>query len=191
MQAIIDSINNGFIKNVKPVVVISNNSKSKVRKRAKKENIPFYHLSSITHPSTNDFDKAMIDILLDYKIDLIILAGYMKKIGSLILNMFGSRILNIHPSLLPKFGGKGMHGDHVHKAVLKAKETITGVTIHIVNNKYDRGPIIAQKKVNVFDTDTVRSLANRVLKCEHKLYSNTIAQLIYNLKEKEKINVRL
>ncbi len=177
MQAIIDSIKNGSLK-ATPVVVISNNSESKALKRAETEGIPHYHLSSNTHPDPTVLDQTILDILTSHDTDLVILAGYMKKIGNLILEAFQGRILNIHPALLPKFGGKGMYGGKVHTAVLKAGEKESGVTVHLVDDLYDHGPTLAQKRVPVLEGDTPETLAERVLKEEHKLYSETIGKII-------------
>ncbi|MCP4753637.1 MAG: phosphoribosylglycinamide formyltransferase [Proteobacteria bacterium] len=177
MQAVLDSINNGVLDAV-PVAVIGNNSKSKAFERAANENIPYYHLSGKSHPDPEKLDLAMLDILKRHRTNLVVLAGYMKKIGRYTLKAYNGRILNIHPALLPKFGGQGMYGKRVHEAVLKAGDSQTGVTIHVVDEKYDHGPIIAQEKVPVMENDTVDSLAERVLQCEHKLYSETIAKIV-------------
>ncbi len=177
MQAIIDSIKNGVL-DASPVVVISNNSNSQAFERAQKEGFPSYHLSGKTHPDPDILDMAMLEVLKKHEADLIVLAGYMKKIGKRVLDAFDGRILNIHPALLPKFGGKGMFGKHVHEAVLESGAKETGVTIHIVDEKYDHGPILAQKKVPVLETDTAESLADRVLKLEHVLYAETIGKIV-------------
>ena len=124
MQAIIDAINAGTL-DVNPVVVISNNSNSKAFDRAKNENIPRHHISGKTHPDPDESDRAMCETLQKYKADLVILAGYMKKIGDKTLSAFNGRILNIHPALLPKFGGQGMYGLRVHEAVLAAGQDTT------------------------------------------------------------------
>jgi phosphoribosylglycinamide formyltransferase-1 len=145
-----------------PCIIISNNSESKVLKRAKEERIPFRHLSSKTHPDLNDLDTEILETLKKYNVNLIILAGYMKKLGPKVLKNYKSRILNIHPALLPKYGGKGMYGNYIHEAVLQAKEKETGVTIHIVDEDYDTGRIINQIKVPVFESDTVEILSKRV-----------------------------
>ena len=157
MQAIIDACKNNELEAV-PCVVISNNSDSKALVRAKAEKIPNYHLSSKTHNSFEDLDEAMLQILKKHNVTIIILAGYMKKIGPKVMNFFHGKILNIHPALLPKYGGKGMYGQNVHKAVLKANEKETGVTIHLVDENYDTGKIINQCKIPVMLNDTVETL---------------------------------
>jgi phosphoribosylglycinamide formyltransferase-1 len=112
-----------------------------------------------------------------HDVDTVILAGYMKKLGPLTLQAFRGRILNIHPALLPKFGGQGMYGKRVHEAVLQAGETVTGVTVHVVDEVYDHGRILAQCIVPVEEGDTVDSLAGRVLQQEHRLYAETLQRI--------------
>lgn len=177
MQAIIDAIRSGKL-NADPVVVISNNSESKALQRAENENIPCYHLSSTTHPDPDDLDQTIMETLKKHDTDLVVLAGYMKKIGEKTLKAFNGRILNIHPALLPRFGGKGMYGKKVHQAVLDSGEKESGVTVHIVDDQYDNGPILAQKRVPILENDTVDDLADRVLQEEHKIYAETIARII-------------
>ncbi|MBU2645972.1 phosphoribosylglycinamide formyltransferase [bacterium] len=177
MQAIIDAVKLGRI-NANLVAVISNNSGSMALKRAKKENIPYYHVSNLTHGTPEEMDAGIVSILKTSGADLVVLAGYMKKIGDRTLEAFKGRILNIHPALLPKFGGQGLYGKRVHEAVLKSGDPVTGVTIHLVDEKYDTGPILAQEQVAVLKDDTIDSLAERVLKKEHTLYAETIAKII-------------
>ena len=138
-------------------LVVSNNPNSYALERAKNSNIPTYII--------NGKDKEKVDIELEnvldnYDIDLIILAGYLKLIGEKLINKY--TIINTHPSLLPKFGGKGMYGMNVHKAVVEAKEEFSGPTIHYVNNKYDEGNIISQTKVKLSSNETPESLAKKV-----------------------------
>ncbi|MGB9911864.1 MAG: formyltransferase family protein, partial [Candidatus Kapaibacteriota bacterium] len=105
------------------------------------------------------------------------LAGYMKKVGPKVLNHFKNRVLNIHPALLPKYGGKGMYGKFVHEAVLKAREPQSGCTVHLVDEVYDHGRILGQRVVTVFPDDTVETLAERVLNEEHKLYPEILQKI--------------
>jgi len=177
MQAIIDAFKTGKLQ-AKPVVMISNNSNSGALLRAKQESIPAYHMSSKTHPDSEALDQAMLKAFLSHAVDIIVLAGYMKKLGSKTLGKYSGAILNIHPALLPKFGGKGMYGMNVHKAVIGAGETETGVTVHLVDEEYDTGPIIAQARVPVMPDDTPEILAKRVLEYEHKLFPDTLQKII-------------
>jgi phosphoribosylglycinamide formyltransferase-1 len=177
MQAIIDACKTGVIAAV-PAVVITNNKDSGAMKRAQNENIPVYHISAKTEGSEEKANLAIFAALEKHGVELIILAGYMKKIGTNILEKYSDRILNIHPALLPKYGGQGMYGKFVHDAVIKAGETETGVTIHLVNDEYDKGRIIAQAKVQVMPGDSAESLGERVLEAEHKLYVNTVRDVV-------------
>jgi len=110
-------------------------------------------------------------------VDLVLLAGYMKKLGSVTLSTFQGRVLNIHPALLPKFGGAGMYGLRVHEAVIEAGEATTGVTVHLVDDEYDHGRAIAQREVAVLQGDSAESLSKRVLALEHELYVETLAAI--------------
>jgi phosphoribosylglycinamide formyltransferase-1 len=174
MQAIVDACRAGRLTAM-PAVVISNNSKSGAIERAEREGIPHYHISGKTHPGGED--EAIADVMAKREVDLVILAGYMKKLGTQTLRQFGGRILNIHPALLPKFGGKRMYGKYVHEAVLRAGEKVSGPTVHLVDEQYDRGRILAQTEVPVLPDDTVESLSERVLEQEHKLYPATIQRI--------------
>ena len=151
-------------------VVISNNSRSKAIDRARTQGLPWAHLSSHTHSDPDSLDRAILDCLRRHETDLVVLAGYMKKLGKETLAAFTDRIINIHPALLPAFGGKGMYGERVHQAVLASGVRVTGATVHLVNERYDSGPIIAQEVVKIFEKDTAESVAERVLRIEHTLY---------------------
>ncbi len=176
MQAIIDAIKQGRL-DAEARVVISNNSQAFALERARREGIPCYHISSKHYPNEEDLDQAIVDTLKKYEVDIVVLAGYMKKVGSRVLNHFKNRVLNIHPALLPKFGGKGMYGMNVHKAVLEAGEKFSGCTVHLVDEIYDHGRILGQAVVPVEPNDTVESLAQRVLEQEHKLYPEILQKI--------------
>jgi phosphoribosylglycinamide formyltransferase-1 len=176
MQAILDAIKNGVLT-AQPALLISNNRHSQATARAAQEGMPFQVLNGVTHPDPDALDQAMLAALLEHGVGLIILAGFMKKIGPRVLAHFDGRILNIHPSLLPKFGGQGMFGHHVHRAVLEAGETVTGISIHLVDAEYDQGRILAQAEVPVLPGDSVESLAARVLVREHQFFVETLAAL--------------
>lgn len=160
LQAIIDSIENKKL-DAKISIVVSNNPDAYALERARKAGIPIY---IITSKGIENIDNELSEVLKDYEIDLIVLAGYLRKIGDKLLARY--RIINTHPSLLPKFGGKGMHGMHVHQAVIDAGERISGVTVHFVNDEYDSGSIIRQTTVDVLDTDDAESLSAKVQKAE-------------------------
>ena len=124
-----------------------------------------------------EFVERQINLLEKHKIDLIVLAGYIKKLPKEITDKFENRIINIHPALLPKFGGKGMYGMNVHKAVIEAKEKYSGPTIHFVDDIYDNGEILLQKKVEISADDTPESLQKKVLELEHVVYPEAIKLL--------------
>ncbi len=177
MQSIIDSVNNGSLfANI--VCFITNNSNCFAMERAKKENIPSYHVSSKTHPDFTDYKDELLRIINYHKADIIILAGYMKLLPTEIIHSVNGKVLNIHPALLPNYGGDGMFGMNVHNAVIKAGEKESGVTIHLVDSEYDKGKILAQAKCPVFKEDTPSELAKRVLTLEHKLYPETIQRIV-------------
>lgn len=156
LQSVIDAINNGTL-NAKINLVVSNNPSAYAIERARKNNIDTYIINSKTN---EEIDVELSSVLEKYDIDLIVLAGYLKMIGNRLINKY--KIINTHPSLLPKFGGKGMYGMKVHRAVWEAKEKFTGPTIHFVNNEYDKGNIIVQTKIEVKDTDTPDVISAKV-----------------------------
>ena len=151
------------------VVVISNNRKSKALARAEKANIPTQHISTLTHGSRSLADQAIAKTLIDESIDWLLLLGYMKPVTAPILEALPERVINIHPSLLPKFGGKGFYGRFVHQAVLDSRDTVTGATLHHVSEIYDRGQVISQKEVPVKRQDEIEVLETRVKKAERAL----------------------
>ncbi|HEY9189024.1 MAG TPA: phosphoribosylglycinamide formyltransferase [Ignavibacteria bacterium] len=172
-KSVLDKIKEGYLES-EIKVVISNNSNAGILEIARLNNIPSYHISIKQFNSENEFNQKILDVLEKHSVDFILLAGYMKKIDSNIVNKYKNRILNIHPALIPSFCGQGMYGLNVHKAVLDYGCKITGVTVHLVNEEYDNGPIVLQKPVEVNDDDTPEELADRVLKEEHKLIIEAI-----------------
>ena len=127
-------------------------------RRAAREGVPGFHLSTKTHPRPADLDAAIEGVLVDHGVELVVLAGYMRMLGPRVLGRYLGRVLNVHPALLPAYGGRGMYGERVHAAVLAAGERVTGVTVHLVDEEYDQGPIVAQAEVPVLEGDTVESL---------------------------------
>ena len=172
LQALIDGSLDAEIK-----VVISNNSRSLALERARRVRIPTAHLSSMAHSDSTRLDAAIADTLTSHGVELVALAGYMRKLGLETLRRYRNRILNIHPALLPKFGGQGMYGERVHSAVLAAGERVSGVSAHLVDEEYDRGPVIAQAEVPVLPGDKPDTLAAHVLEQEHLLYPQTIQRI--------------
>jgi phosphoribosylglycinamide formyltransferase-1 len=177
MQAVVDACRNGSLP-AEPVLVISNNPEAQALDRARRSGVAACCLNARTHPGAESLDAAILDTLIRHGAELVVLAGYMKMIGPLTLACFHNRIINIHPALLPRHGGQGMYGLRVHAAVLAAKETTTGVTIHLVNGEYDSGRILAQSPVAVQEDDTPETLARRVLAEEHRLLVATLREII-------------
>ncbi|MCX6152899.1 MAG: phosphoribosylglycinamide formyltransferase [Candidatus Kapabacteria bacterium] len=176
MQAIIESCKQGMLTAI-PRAVISNNSKSLALEKAKNQGIATFHVSGKTHLGDGAVDRAIVDIFKNNNVDTVILAGYMKIVSKIILDEFKGRVLNIHPALLPDFGGEGMFGLKVHEAVLKAGEKESGCTVHLVDEIYDNGRILGQSRVPVFPVDDVDSLSARVLVQEHILYSKILKEI--------------
>ena len=173
LQAIIDNIEKGIV-NAQIRAVISNNSKSGALERARNHNIPAIHLSHKQFATPEEFDQRLLSVLKENETDLVILAGYMKMLSPTIVRAYKNKILNIHPALLPSFGGTGMYGIHVHEAVIDSGVKVTGVTVHLVDEIYDHGAIIVQECVPVLPDDTPETLQQRVLPHEHELYSKAI-----------------
>lgn len=177
-KAILEAKKSGIIvSDIK--LLVTNNSDCGAVAIAKENNIPVFHISRKVYPDLSDENYANLFMqkFAEHEIDLIVLAGYMKMMSPVIIRKFPKRIINIHPALLPKFGGKGMYGMNVHRAVIEAGEKVSGITIHFVNEKYDEGEIIFQKTVDVADDDDADSLQKKVLKLEHKYYSEVIHKI--------------
>lgn len=156
LQSVIDAINNRELK-ARINLVVSDNPNAYALQRAKECSIDTYLINS---KLKEDIDVELCDVLENYDVDLIVLAGYLRMIGERLIDKY--KIINTHPSLLPKFGGKGMYGMKVHTAVWEAKEEFTGPTIHFVNNEYDKGNIITQTKIEVKETDTPEVISAKV-----------------------------
>ena len=176
LQAVIDACEDGTLA-ATVTLVISNNSDAKALKRAKKHGIEALHLSARTHGNADELDEALTAALGEAKADWILLAGYMKKLGPQTLGAYRNRILNTHPSLLPKYGGQGLFGRNVHQAVLDAGDTESGATVHLVAEEYDSGPILSQVRVQVKSDDSVESLEERVKSAERNLIVATLIEL--------------
>ena len=182
-QALIDAVESGKIE-ARIKGLVSNKSGIKALERAKKFGIDTFIIAPSSFENYEDYIRAMLEKLREWKADLIVLAGYMIKIPSEVINEYSGRIVNIHPSLLPKYGGKGFYGINVHRAVIDNDEEESGCTVHIVTEDYDKGPILAREKVPVKNSDDPESLAKRVLKKEHFLLPKVVAELIEDLNPK-------
>ena len=172
-KAIIDHIGEGDLE-AQCKFLITNNGTCGAVAHAEEYGIPVHHISGKTHPEQAAYEAALLEVLDRYNVDLLILAGYMKALPASFVRRMAGRILNIHPSLLPKYGGKGFWGIHVHEAVIAAHEKESGPTVHLVSEEIDQGKILAQLKVSVLEGDTPEVLAARVLEQEHDLYWKTI-----------------
>lgn len=181
LQAIIDAIKNSILKEVEIAIVISNKKDALALTRAQTAGIKSIFLNPKDFKNNTDYEKELIDLIKSYNVDLIVLAGYLRILGRNFVNAFLNKIINIHPALLPDFGGKGMYGEKVHEAVIKSGTKESGCTVHFVTSNIDAGPIIAQRKVSVLETDTPKSLAKRVLKEEHKLLIETIRKILFGV----------
>jgi len=177
MVSVLEAIENNGLQ-INPTVLICNNKDANALKNAEKFGLKTYHLSQKTHENSDDLDDAICSVLNKHNVDLLLLSGYMKKLGPKTLSEFHYKILNIHPSLLPKFGGKGMYGDHVHAAVLENNEKETGATVHIVTEEYDQGPIINQQKVPLTDHESLESIRKKVQSVEAHLYVDTLEEIL-------------
>lgn len=173
-RAVLGAIDNGCLPGVRVVLAVSNNSDSGVLEIAGQHGIPARHWSRKQYASEGAYCDAMLGALRDASVGLIVLAGYMKQFPAPIIAAYRHRILNIHPALLPSFGGRGMYGLNVHRAVLAAHEPLTGVTVHLVDEEYDHGPIVVQRTVPVLASDTPESLAARVLAMEHYILPEAV-----------------
>jgi len=172
-EAILEAIREGRL-DAEARLLLSDKRDAGALSVAKNYGVPTAVVSKTDFTSRELFVEAMLSTLKDHGVDFIALAGYMKKVPDEVISAYRNRIVNIHPALLPAFGGKGMYGHHVHQAVLDQGCKVTGVTVHIVDEAYDHGPIVAQRCVPVKEDDTVDTLAVRVLKTEHKMYAEAL-----------------
>jgi phosphoribosylglycinamide formyltransferase-1 len=172
LQAIIEHFDNLARERVaKVVLVASNRVDSPALVRAATASIDIAHFNSA------DDGSELLALLQTFKIDLVVLAGYLKRIPPKVIREYAGRIINIHPALLPAFGGEGMYGARVHEAVIASGAKESGVTVHLVDDEYDRGPIVAQWRMPVNRSDTAESLAARVLNVEHVVYPRAVERV--------------
>jgi phosphoribosylglycinamide formyltransferase-1 len=182
LQAILDAVAQGRIAG-SVAIVISNNSDAGALRRAAARGVPALRLSSATHPDPDALDGAILAALAEAQADVVFLAGYMKKLGPRVLQAYRGRVMNTHPALLPKFGGRGMYGMRVHEAVLASGDSESGVSIHLVDAEYDTGPVIAQCRVPVLADDSAETLAARVQGREKELVVEVLAKMAASEKE--------
>ena len=184
LQAIIEHFDNLARERVaKVVLVASNRADSPALIRGATASI------DIASFDAADDGTQLLELLRKFRVDLVVLAGYLKRIPPLVIREYARRIINIHPALLPAFGGEGMYGARVHEAVIESGAKQSGVTVHLVDDEYDRGPIVAQWRVPVEPTDTAESLAARVLSVEHVVYPRVIEMVALLQNTESKISV--
>jgi phosphoribosylglycinamide formyltransferase-1 len=176
-QAIINHFNDR--DDVKVVLVASNKEDAPVLEKAKSAGIDTLYMS----PELRNQPMELARLLQAIPIDLIVLAGYLKKIPIALIRAFPNKIINIHPALLPKYGGKGMYGINVHRAVKEAGEKQSGITIHFVNEDYDKGEVIFQQAVDLEDSDSPEDIAAKVLKLEHYHFPRVIDELLTGVRK--------
>nr|MBN2277100.1 phosphoribosylglycinamide formyltransferase [candidate division Zixibacteria bacterium] len=177
LQSIIEAAAGGRLA-AEVVLVISNKSNAYGLERATQAGIETFIYKAKKYPDQNAAATDLLEMLAQYEIDYIALAGYLQLLPNEVVKKYRNRITNIHPALLPKFGGKGMYGHFVHEAVIAAGERESGATVHLVDEIYDNGRILMQKKVPVMPDDTPDTLAARILKIEHEIYPQALDNLI-------------
>lgn len=182
LAAIINAVDKGFIPNTQISLVISNKKDAYALVRAKNAGISTLYAKKSDFADNEEFDKYIVKKLRDAQVDIVILAGYLRILTLPLLESYKNRILNIHPSLLPDFGGKGMYGMKVHEAVIKSGVSTSGCSVHLVNEEIDGGRVLSQISVPIMPEDTPESLAAKVLKEEHTLYPKVIREFISDLK---------
>ena len=178
-EALAKAISAGNV-NAKIAVVISNNSGAGVLTLAEAMRIPALHLSQKQFPSQDIFTDAVLANLESFGVNFIVLAGYMKMLDPRVIRRYPNRIINIHPALLPEFGGQGMYGHHVHEAVIARHAKRSGATVHVVDEAFDHGPIVLQESIPVEPGDTPESLAAKVLTIEHRLLPRAVGLFAEN-----------
>ena len=183
LQALIDATKANILS-AEIGMVVSNKVKALGLTRAKNENIKTFIFKSKKYSTPDEAGDKLLEKLKENKIEYIALSGYLKLLPKQVIESYPRKIVNIHPALLPKYGGKGMYGHFVHEAVIKNKETESGVTVHLADEIYDNGQILEQVKVPVLPDDNPESLAKRILEQEHRLFPRVLQKLIkgeYNI----------
>ena len=176
-QAILTAMEQGTVPGARICLVVSNNSGAGILEIARANSLTAIHLSQKQFPDEQTFVDALLSTLRAQSANFIALAGYMKRVPPRVVEAYRGRIINIHPALLPRHGGPGMYGMHVHKAVIAAGENTSGATVHYVDEEYDGGKVILQQTVPVHPGDTPETLAARVLRMEHAIYPEVIRRI--------------
>ncbi len=176
-HAILHAVEEGKIPGALICLVISNNSTAGILDIARDHGLPAVHLSQKQFSGEEAFVGALLNMLREHGVNLIVLAGYMKHLHPRVIQAYRNRIINIHPALLPKHGGEGKYGIHVHESVIASGDRETGVTVHVVDEQYDHGPILGQTVLPVEPGDTPETLQQRVLAVEHRFYREVIGKI--------------
>ena len=179
LQALIDALEKKELTDAEIAIVIASKSDAFALKRAEVSRIKNIFLNPSDFKTSLDFDQKLIEVIKEHNADLIVLAGFLRILSTDFIKAFKNKIINIHPSLLPAFGGKGMYGKKVHEAVINSKVKESGCTTHFVTDEVDTGQIILQKKVPVNETDTVESLSSKILNEEHTLLIESIKKVLF------------
>ncbi len=177
MRAIFEAVQNGTLSNTHVGVLIVSQPEARALEFAQQNKIPWAVLNKDLCSSSELLDRAVTKTLQQYKVDIVILSGYLRKIGPITLSAFPDRILNVHPALLPQFGGTGMYGDRVHKAVLSSNCKYSGATVHLINEEYDEGPIVAQRKFGLQENTTLDELRTKVKEIERSLIVDVLKEM--------------
>jgi formyltetrahydrofolate-dependent phosphoribosylglycinamide formyltransferase len=177
-QSLIDAVEARTLTHARISGLVTNNPNAGAIGRAKKHDIPVAVIRREAFPNDIEYERNLLEHLKALETDLIVLAGYLKKIPSSLLREYPNRVINIHPALLPKHGGKGFYGRRVHEAVIANNESVSGCTVHVVTEEYDQGPILGQRTVSVLPDDTPEELQKRVLEQEHQLLPEVIQQIL-------------
>ena len=172
-QALLDAINRGTLP-AEPVCCVSNTPDAGALDRAERADVPAAVVPPIDYDDPAAFGNALLDVLATHDASFVALAGYMIKVPANVVDAYRGRMTNVHPALLPAFGGQGMYGMHVHEAVIEYGAHWSGVTVHLVDEEYDHGPIVLQEPVPVYPDDTPQALADRIKTVEHRLYPEAL-----------------
>lgn len=177
-----ENLTKSFLKaeNLEIAVILTNKKDAYVIERAKKLGVPFEVFSKADLVEENG--QRVLNLLKKYQTDFIILAGFLLKVPETLIEKYRDKIINIHPSLLPKYGGKGMYGKHVHEAVIAANETSSGITIHLVDEEYDKGKVLFQATCEVSSNDSASDLAKKIHQLEYEFFPKTVADYIQGFK---------
>ena len=176
LRAIVGAIGAGELE-ATAAIVISNNAGAAALAFARETGVTERHISARTAGSEGEADRQIAAALAEAGVNLVVLSGYLRMVGPLTLSRYQGRILNIHPALLPKYGGKGMYGPFVHEAVLSSGDTVSGASVHLVDEEYDHGPVVSQKTVPIVAGDTVETLRDKVIAIEGALFVETLRKI--------------